>query len=279
MRPRAYSSAAERQRAYRQRKKRYDCPNVTQTGAHYYQGDARHMTMIADESVHLVATSPPYYNARAEYASWSSYAAYLADMRQVWAECYRVLVDGGRIAVNVPDVYGRPGNGGCRPIGDDTMRSLLAAGFELRGRVIWDKGQAARNSFAWGTWLSASNPSLRDGHEVIIIAHKGQAGRPGPALVDRKTFLTATVSLWQIPPAPRCWHPAPWPAEIPRRLIELYTWPGDVVLDPFAGSGTTVQVAQGLGRQGIGIELRGDYLARIIGDQKVGDRGIESLQL
>lgn len=235
-----------------------------EAGACYYQGDARHMTELADASVHLVATSPPYYNARAEYSSWPDYAAYLADMRLVWAECWRVLVEGGRIAVNTPDVYGRPGSGGCLPIGDDTLRAILAAGFTLRGKVIWTKGAAARSSTAWGSWLSASNPSLRDGHEVITICHKGPARRPGPACIERATFTEATVSVWAIAPARHRWHPAPWPAEIPRRLIELYTWPGDVVLDPFMGSGTTVQVAQGLGRQGLGIELRADYLDQAI---------------
>jgi DNA modification methylase len=270
MRPRAYSSAAERQRAYRERRR--NAKNVTfdtfapahePAGARYYHGDARHMTMIADASAHLVATSPPYYNARAEYASWPSYAAYLADMALVWAECYRVLAPGGRIAINVPDGYGRPATGGYLSIGDDTARALQAAGFALRGKVIWDKGAAARSSTAWGSWLSASDPSLRDGHEVIIIAHKDRPRRPGPPAVDRETFLAATVSIWQIAPARRGWHPAPWPAEIPRRLIALYTWPGDVVLDPFAGSGTTVQVAQNLGRQGIGIELCAEYLVRL----------------
>lgn len=232
-------------------------------GARYYQGDARHMSEIPDASVHLVATSPPYYNARTEYASWPDYGAYLADMAEVWAECWRVLVEGGRIAINVPDVYGRPGSGGCLPIGDDTLRGILAAGFALRGKVIWDKGAAARSSTAWGSWCSASNPSLRDGHEVIIIGHKGPPRRPGPACIEREVFTAATVSVWAIAPARHRWHPAPWPAEIPRRLIELYTWAGDVVLDPFAGSGTTVQVAQALGRQGLGIELRSDYLGQI----------------
>lgn len=274
MRARLYSTHAERQRAYRERKKRYDCPNVTpslyheEPGARFYHGDARHMSEIADEAVHLVATSPPYWNARQEYAAWPSYAAYLADMALVWAECYRVLAPGGRIAVNVPDGYGRPGTGGYITIGDDTARALVAAGFELRGKVIWDKGAAARASFAWGTWCSASNPSLRDGHEVVIVAHKGPARRPGPAVVDRETFTAATVSIWQIPVAQRRWHPAPWPAELARRLIALYSFPGDVVLDPFAGSGTTVWVAQTMGRQGIGIELSAEYLRQAISSRR-----------
>lgn len=271
MRKRQYTDRAARQRAYRARKRNAECPpNVTpglyceQPGARYYLGDARQMAMIPSASVHLVATSPPYYNARAEYATWPSYAAYLADMALVWAECERVLVPGGRLAANVPDLYNRPASGGCLPIGDDTRRAIEAAGFTLRGKIIWDKGAAARSSTAWGSWCSASNPCLRDAHEVIIIAHKGSARRSGPAAIEPATFTAATVSIWQIAPAPRGWHPAPWPAETPRRLIQLYTWPGDVVLDPFLGSGTTVQVAQTLGRVGLGIEQRRDYLERAI---------------
>ena len=277
MRPRLHVSNAERQRAYRERNRNaaivtrpaYAAPwslYYEQPGVRFYLGDARRME-ISDATVHLAATSPPYWNARA-YAQWPTYAEYLADMRTVWAECYRVLAPGGRIAVNVPDVYGRPGSGGCRPIGDDTLRSLQAVGFELRGKIIWDKRPAERSSTAWGSWLSASNPSLRDGHEVIIIGHKAAARRPGPAVIQRETFIAATVSIWTIPPAPRGWHPAPWPAEIPRRLIELYTFPGDVVLDPFAGSGTTVWTAESLGRLGIGIELSADYLRQAIGPRQ-----------
>lgn len=229
--------------------------------AQLWQGDARWLDALGNGSAHLVVTSPPYWNAKQECASWPSYEAYLADMALAWAECFRVLRDGGRIAVNVPDGYGRPGNGGYRLIGDDTARALQAAGFTLRGKVIWHKGSAvARNSFAWGSWRSASNPALRDCHEVILIGHKGAARRAGPATIAKEDFLAATVSVWEIQPAHCAWHPAPFPAELARRLMELYSFPGDVILDPFAGTGTTIWEAERAGRSGIGVELREEYL-------------------
>lgn len=235
-------------------------------GLQLYEGDARQLDALAGGSVGLVVTSPPYWNARAEYASWPTYAAYLADMAAAWAEVFRVLCDGGRACVNVPDGYGRPGSGGYLTIGDDTARALVAAGFTLRGKVIWNKRPAGLG-FAWGSWQSPTNPSLRDCHEVIVIAHKGSARRRGPAYqVDRATFLTATASVWDVRPAPKRWHPAAFPAEIPRRLIELYSWPGDTVLDPFVGSGTTVFEAARLGRVGLGVDACANYLDRAAED-------------
>lgn len=236
-------------------------------GVRLYEGNARSLDALALGSVALVVTSPPYWNARAEYASWPTYAAYLDDMAAVWAECYRVLCDGGRIAVNVPDGYGRPGSsGGYLPIGDDTARGLVAAGFTLRGKVIWNKRPAGLGT-AWGSWCSPVNPSLRDCHEVIVIAHKGSARRRGPAYqVERETFLCATASVWDVRPAAKRWHPAPFPRELPRRLIELYSWPGDTVLDPFVGSGTTAFEAVRLGRVGLGVDACAAYLDQAAAD-------------
>lgn len=232
----------------------------------FYCGDSRQMDALPDGSVQLIPTSPPYYNAMA-YAQWPTYDAYLADMALVLAECWRVLCDGGRIAVNVPLGYGRPGNGGYRLIGDDWDRLIQTAGFEIRGHVIWDKGDAVTGT-AWGSWCSPSNPSLRDNHEVIIVAHKGQANLP--ARGRRKTitetdFLESSRSIWRIPPVRHPWHPAPWPAEIARRLIQLYTYEGDTVLDCFSGSGTTAWEAMKAGRVGVGIDWSEEYVRQAAG--------------
>lgn len=280
MRTRVYASDSEKQAAYRARKRNASGANVTLptmrlhwqgNGARLYEGDARNLDALGAGSVGLVVTSPPYWNARREYASWPTYAAYLADMARAWAECNRVLCEGGRLAVNVPDGYGRPGNGGYLTLGDDTARAICAAGFTLRGKVIWYKGGAvARGSTAWGTYQNPANPSLRDCYEVIILAHKGPAGRPGKdarqRLIDRDLFLASTVSVWEIPPARSKWHPAPFPAELPRRLIELLSFPGDTVLDPFAGTCVTVQEAARAGRVGLGVDLCAAYLDRAVTD-------------
>lgn len=221
---------------------------------------------LKDESVHLVVTSPPYYNAR-EYSQWATYEDYLADMVIWWAECYRVLINGGRIAVNVPHGYGRNGEFGYTRIGEHAADSLTKTGFVNRGYIIWHKLIVAKSLSSWGSWMSASNPVLRDNHEIILVMHKGSDKRePGESTINRLDFLMSTESVWNIAPKSSSWHPAPFPAEIPRRLIELYSYKGDTVLDLFSGSGTTVKVAGECGRNGIGIDFTMEYLTASISD-------------
>lgn len=218
---------------------------------------------IRSESVHLVCTSPPYYNAK-EYSTWESYDAYISDMMVAVGEMYRVLVNGGRLAINIPQGYDRPGNGGYKTVDANFVYIINNHGFEIRGHIVWNKlGLSPQGKgTAWGSWLSPSNPSLRDVHEVIIVAHKGNAQMPktGDITIDKATFLESTKSIWDIPPVQSSWHSAPFPTEIPRRLIELYTYTNAIVLDPFSGSGTTVKVANELGRVGIGVDLHMPYL-------------------
>lgn len=220
---------------------------------------------VASGSVHFVCTSPPYYNAE-NYSHWDTYAQYLKFMSIVLEELYRVLCDGGRLAINVPQGYDRPGNGGYKTLEAHVCNLVKLRGFELRGHIIWHKlGMSPQGrGTAWGSWMSPSNPSLRDIHEIIIVAHKGSSKMPvtGEATIDRETFLDSTKSVWDILPVSSSWHPAPYPDEIPRRLIELYTYTNAIVLDPFAGSGTTIRVAEALNRIGIGCELSLEYCRR-----------------
>lgn len=215
----------------------------------------------------MVITSPPYYNAK-EYAQWNNYGEYLADMEKTMLECFRVLKDGGRIAVNVPQGYGRPASGGYIPICSDFTYMIRSVGFELRGHIVWVKGNRSPQSSgtAWGSWRSASNPSLRDDHEMIIVAHKGSPRLIDPIdeQVDTEVFLRATLSVWNIAPVSTSshWHPASFPIELVKRLILLYTQTGALVIDPFSGSGTVLNVATILGRHSVALELKPEYARR-----------------
>jgi len=136
----------------------------------------------------------------------------------------------------------------------------------MRGEIIWNKANTASPSTAWGSWRSASNTSLRDIHEYILVFCKDSFKRANPAVrvstISRDDFLEFTRSVWTLPAesARRIGHPAPFPLELPRRLIELYTFAGEVVLDPFMGSGQTALAALQSGRRFIGYEIDQKYV-------------------
>jgi site-specific DNA-methyltransferase (adenine-specific) len=143
---------------------------------------------------------------------------------------------------------------------------MIEIGFLMRGEIIWDKGSSVGSSTAWGSWMSASNPTLRDVHEYILVFSKGPFKRQKEgrtSTIERDDFLELTKSVWQFPTesASRVGHPAPFPVELPRRLIELYSFAGDAILDPFMGSGTTALAALDTGRHYVGYELDPDYAA------------------
>src|SRR5579875_1191162 len=224
-----------------------------------HAADARDMHHVEAGSVALVVTSPPYFAGKAYEESLghngvpATYFEYLALLRDVFADCKRVLEPGGRIAVNVANLGRRP----YRSLAGDVTTILQDLGLLLRGEVVWWKGRAAGGSCAWGTFQQPGNPVLRDVTERIVVASKGRfdralrpeerarLGLPGTATISRDEFLEATTDLWEIPPesATRVNHPAPFPVELPVRLIDLYTYEGDVVLDPFMGSGSTAVAA------------------------------------
>jgi len=217
------------------------------------------MADLPDSSIHLMVTSPPY-NARKEYDEDLNLEEYLSMLGKVWEETYRALVPGGRACINVANLGRKP----YLPLHSFIIEQMLSSGFLMRGEVIWDKAASASPSTAWGSWLSASNPVLRDVHEYILIFSKEGFRRPKgdrENTISKEDFLAWTKSVWQFPAvqARQIGHPAPFPVELPHRCIQLYSFKDDVVLDPFAGSGSTCLAAQQDERHFVGYEINPDY--------------------
>lgn len=235
-------------------------------------GDAREvLRRMPKNSVHLMVTSPPY-NVGKEYDEDLTIGEYLEFLEQVLREVYRVLVWGGRICFNVADLGRKP----YLPMHVYVTNLLEEIGFLLRGIIIWYKGDApGASSTAWGTFASPVNPVLRDVHEYIIVASKGDFSRkpkPGSKItITKEEFIEFTRSVWKFPPesARKIGHPAPFPVELPYRCIQLYTFKGDVVLDPFVGSGTTAVAAVMTGRHYVGIDINEEYIK--LAEKRVGE--------
>jgi len=224
-------------------------------------GSSEKMKEIPNNSLHLMVTSPPY-NVTKEYDEDLSLKEYLQLLRNVFSETYRVLVNGGRACVNVANLGRKP----YIPLSDHISQIMIDIGFQMRGEIIWNKGAGAGVSMAWGSWQSASNPVLRDVHEYILIFCKGDFMRKktdnGRDTISKEQFTEWTKSVWTMNPesAKKVGHPAPFPIELPFRLIQLYTFKGDVVLDPFMGSGTTAIAALKAGRKYVGYDIDPEYI-------------------
>lgn len=241
-----------------------------------YVGDARSMDRVRPSSVALVVTSPPYFAGKAyeeelgEGHIPATYVEYLTMLEDVFAECVEKLEAGGRIAVNVANLGRKP----YRSLSADVIGILQdRLGLLLRGEVIWRKARGAGGNCAWGSFKKPANPVLRDLTERVVIASKGRfdraidgskraaAGLPFEPTTTADEFMDATLDVWELAPesAVRVNHPAPFPVELPQRLIDLYTYRGDVVLDPFMGSGTTAVAAVRTGRHYLGYDTDDAY--------------------
>jgi DNA modification methylase len=244
-----------------------------------FVGDAREISddQVADNSVALMVTSPPYFAGKeyevdmSEGHVPSSYVEYLEMLRDVFAVCLRKLEPGGRMAVNIANLGRKP----YRSLSADVIGILQDdLGMLLRGEVIWQKARGAGGSCAWGSFRSPQNPVLRDVTERVVIASKGRfdraikrsdretAGLPSEPTIDTDEFLEATLDVWEIRSerAKSVGHPAPFPVELPLRLIELYTYRSDLVLDPFIGSGTSAVAARKAGRYYVGFDTEPEYI-------------------
>lgn len=249
-----------------------------------WRGDARFMDAdgvdVKDDSVALVVTSPPYFAGKAYEEALgeghipASYREYLQMLEDVFAECLRKLQPGGRIAVNVANLGRKP----YRSLSSDVIAILQdRLKLLLRGEIIWKKAEGAGGSCAWGSFRSPSNPVLRDTTERLIVASKGRFDRPKTAqhvdgvprdvTISVDEFLDSTLDVWDIPAesATRVGHPAPFPVALPERLIRLYTYRGELVLDPFMGAGSTAVAAVRTGRYFIGFDTEQEYVDLALG--------------
>ena len=222
--------------------------------------DSRDMSIIPDSSVHLMVTSPPY-NVGKDYDTDSDLNEYRQLLRDVFEQTYRKLVPGGRACVNVANLGRKP----YIPLHSYIIQDMLDLKYLMRGEIIWDKGAGAGVSCAWGSYRSAQNPVLRDTHEYILIFSKETYSRvrnDKQNSIQKDEFLDFTKSIWRFSPesARRVKHPAPFPTELPYRLIQLYTFEGDVVLDPFCGSGTTCVTALETTRHFVGFDNNEEYV-------------------
>ncbi|RAH14364.1 MAG: site-specific DNA-methyltransferase [Methanobacteriota archaeon] len=226
--------------------------------------DSSNLSFLPDNCIHLVVTSPPY-NACKEYDNDLGLDEYLELLSEVFRESYRVLVPGGRAIINIANLGRKP----YIPLSSYLNNIMNEIGFLMRGEIIWDKSASAGSSCAWGSFKSASNPCLRDVHEYILVFSKGnyKLSRSKDEIetrintIEGDEFVRFTKSIWRFPTvsAKRIGHPAPFPVELPRRAIELYSFKGDIILDPFAGSGSTCVAAKKSGRKYIGVDINQDY--------------------
>ena len=226
-----------------------------------FHKSSEQMDELPDNSIHLMVTSPPY-NVGKDYDKNLTLKEYREFLKRVWKEVYRVLVPGGRACINIANLGRKP----YIPLHSFIIEDMLSLGFLMRGEIIWNKDKSASPSTAWGSWLSAKNPILRDIHEYILIFSKDTFRRETPqerkSTISKQEFLEFTKSVWTFSAvsAKRIGHPAPFPVELPYRCIQLYTFKNEIVLDPFMGSGQTAIAALKTGRYFVGYEVEEKYI-------------------
>lgn len=237
-----------------------------------YNADSRDLRFLPDRSIQLVVTSPPY-NLGKDYGTARDDATYQAYLDWVagWArEVQRVLEPGGRLCLNIPiDINlsfaegGRQRTGKRPVLADFTQLLVSGLGFVYNTTILWLERNVSKRT-AWGSWLSASDPWVNTAAEAILVLSHGQRVRNGKGKtsdVERDEFMEWTLGIWEFSGQnpTQYGHPAPFPEELPRRLIKLFSFREDVVLDPFLGSGTTCLVAKTLGRRCVGVDINPQY--------------------
>ncbi|MGI0406995.1 DNA-methyltransferase [Helicobacter himalayensis] len=226
-----------------------------------YQDSILHKKLLSPQSLDLIITSPPY-NVGIEYNSnvdSNDYKHYLAFTQKWLKNCYFWAKDGARLCLNIPLDKNK---GGQQSVGADITTIAKKVGWNYHSTIIWNEGNISRRT-AWGSWLSASAPYVIAPVELILVLYKGEWKKKhkGQSDIQKQEFMAWTNGLWSFngESKKRIGHPAPFPRELPKRCIKLFSFVGDVVCDPFSGSGTTMIEAYLNKRKFIGIELDSTY--------------------
>ncbi len=228
------------------------------------QEDFLRTRRIADGSVDLVVTSPPY-NVEVGYSAYEDnlpYEEYLAFSRRWLAKALKLARPNGRLCLNVPLDKNK---GGQRAVAADLTHEARAAGWRYQSTIVWNEQNISRRT-AWGSWMSPSAPFVIAPVEVVLVMFKGEWARRERDRhpdIARDEFVEWTNAVWTFSGerATRVGHPAPFPVELPRRLVKLFSYREDLVLDPFLGSGSTLLACRETGRRGIGVEIDPAYCA------------------
>lgn len=232
--------------------------NTTSVKNKLFCKDSINMSELPNNCIGLTITSPPYNIGKDSDIDLTD-DEYLTMMKKIFTEVYRVTESGGRLVVNVANLGRKP----YIPMTKMFTELLTEIGFLMRGEIIWQKSKGANANFAWGSWLSASNPVIRDIHEYCLVFSKHSFKRAvkGNSTIEKDEFMDSTLSIWNITPAraKKIGHPAPFPEELPERFIKLFSYEEDLILDPFMGSGTTAVAAKSLGRNYVGYEIKKEY--------------------
>ena len=233
--------------------------NVSLIKNKIFNKSSENMKELVDNCVSLTVTSPPYNIGKDSDLDLND-EEYWKMINKVFSETYRVTKSGGRIVVNVANLGRKP----YIPFSKYFTEALNEIGFIMRGEIIWQKSKGANANFAWGSWLSASNPVIRDIHEYCLVFSKDSMKNSsgGKSTIEKDEFMESTLSIWNITSekAKKIGHPAPFPVELPKKFINLYSFKDDLILDPFIGSGTTAVASKLLKRKYVGYEINKNYI-------------------
>ena len=233
--------------------------NISKIKDEIFHKSSEDMQELENNCVSLTITSPPYNIGKDSDLDLSD-NEYWKMMKNIFLETFRVTESGGRVVVNVANLGRKP----YIPFSKYFTELLIDIGFIMRGEIIWQKSKGANANFAWGSWLSASNPVIRDIHEYCLVFSKDSLKKSskGETTIEKEEFMESTLSIWNINPAraKKIGHPAPFPVELPQKFINLYSYKDDLILDPFIGSGTTAIAAKNLNRNFVGYEIEKEYI-------------------